>query len=131
MPTQKFTTNLSLNTDVKQRRTIHMAVRDIPARPISKASSLSPEVTMRSVQRASEKAIKKSSDLPAKKPDNPDVPEEASDLFMTEDIFSNLLSPKSATSGQRHINNLGTFRGSMASTPRVQNHMMPLARPIR
>ena len=51
--------------------------------------------------------IKKSNDFPSKKPDNPDVPEETSELTLTEDIFSNTLSPRSATNSHRQIN-LGT-----------------------
>lgn len=129
MPTQKFSTSLTLSSDAIHRRTFHMAAREVPARPKSKASSLSPEITLRSSQRVSDRPMKKNSDVPAKKPDNPDVPEEVSDLIMTDDIFSNLLSPKSAASGQRKFN-LGTFHGSLASTPRVQNSMA-MARPFR
>ena len=95
----------------------------MPARPISKASSLSPEITARSsrVPEKKEKRIaissmfggepnessllanKKKSDLPSRIPDNPDFPQETSSEMgiVTEDIISNLISPKSSTCGPK------------------------------
>ena len=78
--------------------------REVPSRPISKASSLSPELTLRSQRTTNNRDLMKqnsngsasmvlyglkkiSSDLQAKKPDNPDVPEESS-AQLTEDIFT-------------------------------------------
>ena len=125
--------------------------KEVPLRPISKASSLSPELTLRS-QRTNNRDIMKqnsngstsmvlyglkhiSSDLPAKKPDNPDVPEESS-ARLTEDIFTGKES-LSSWSNQVPIErplqkdaHLFSFKGSQASTPRMKASI-PLVRPTR
>jgi len=60
--------------------------------------------------------------LPAKKPDNPDVPDESSEfLNLNDDILSSLLSPKSQRNSERGFRRqFMRTSGSQASTPKMR-----------
>ena len=94
--TKKMQVNPMATTSQKaiERRANQVVAKEMPARPFSKASSLSPEITARSsrVPQKEEKriaissmfggephessllALKRNPNLPSRIPDNPDVP---------------------------------------------------------